>query len=68
MNKYGMGQLLTAQVAAVSVGMLGGTPHLDLNYVEDSSADVDFNVVMPSDDRFVEIQGTAEQGPSTGRR
>ena len=60
MNKYGMGHLLTAQVAAVSVGMLGGTPHLDLNYVEDSSADVDFNVVMLSDDRFVEIQGTAE--------
>ncbi|MEO8246697.1 MAG: ribonuclease PH [Chloroflexota bacterium] len=60
MNKYGMGHLLTAQVAAVSVGMLAGTPHLDLNYVEDSSADVDFNVVMLSDDRFVEIQGTAE--------
>ncbi len=60
MNKYGMGHLLTAQVAAVSVGMVGGTPHLDLNYVEDSSADVDFNVVMLSDDRFVEIQGTAE--------
>jgi ribonuclease PH len=60
MNKYGMGHLLTAQVAAVSVGMLGGTPHLDLNYAEDSTADVDFNVVMLSDDRFVEIQGTAE--------
>ena len=60
MNKYGMGHLLTAQVAAVSVGMLGGVAHLDLNYAEDSTADVDFNVVMLSDDRFVEIQGTAE--------
>jgi ribonuclease PH len=60
MNRYGMGHLLTAQVAAVSVGMLAGVPHLDLNYVEDSSADVDFNVVMLSDERFVEIQGTAE--------
>jgi ribonuclease PH len=60
MNRYGMGHLLTAQVAAVSVGLLGGVPHLDLNYVEDSSADVDFNVVMLSDDRFVEVQGTAE--------
>jgi ribonuclease PH len=60
MNKYGMGHLLTAQVAAVSVGMLGGVAHLDLNYVEDSTADVDLNVVMLSDDRFVEIQGTAE--------
>jgi ribonuclease PH len=60
MTKYGMAHLLTAQVAAVSVGMLAGTPHLDLNYAEDSTADVDFNVVMLSDDRFVEIQGTAE--------
>ena len=60
MNRYGMGHLLTAQVAAVSVGMLAGVPHLDLNYVEDSSADVDCNVVMLSDDRFVEVQGTAE--------
>ena len=40
--------------------MLAGSPHLDLNYAEDSTADVDFNVVMLSDDRFVEIQGTAE--------
>ncbi|HET7686179.1 MAG TPA: ribonuclease PH [Candidatus Limnocylindria bacterium] len=60
MNRYGMGHLMTAQVAAVSVGMLGGVAHLDLNYAEDSTADVDFNVVMLSDDRFVEVQGTAE--------
>jgi ribonuclease PH len=60
LKKYGMGHLLTGQVAAVSVGMSGGTPLLDLNYVEDSSADVDFNVVMTDDERFVEVQGTAE--------
>ena len=61
MNRYGMGHLLTGRVAAVSVGMVGGVAHLDLNYAEDSSAEVDFNVVMLEDDSFVEIQGTAEQ-------
>jgi ribonuclease PH len=60
LNRYGMGHLVTGQVAAVSVGMSAGTALLDLNYVEDSSADVDFNVVMTDDDRFVEVQGTAE--------
>jgi len=60
LKTYGMGQLLTGQVAAVSVGMSAGSPLLDLNYAEDSSADVDFNVVMTDDDRFVELQGTAE--------
>jgi ribonuclease PH len=60
LKKYGMGHLLTGQVAAVSVGMRGGLPLLDLNYIEDSSADVDFNVVMTDDERFVEVQGTAE--------
>jgi ribonuclease PH len=60
MNRFGMGQLLTGQVAAVSVGMSGGATLLDLNYAEDSTADVDFNVVMTDDDRFVELQGTAE--------
>ncbi|MGH2357897.1 MAG: ribonuclease PH [Candidatus Limnocylindria bacterium] len=60
MNRYGMGHLLTGQVAAVSVGMVGGVAHLDLDYGEDSAAEVDFNVVMTDDDRFVEVQGTAE--------
>jgi ribonuclease PH len=60
LKKYGMAHLLTGQVAAVSVGMSGGTPLLDLNYAEDSTADVDFNVVMTDDERFVEMQGTAE--------
>jgi ribonuclease PH len=60
LTRYGMAHLLTGQVAAVSVGMGGGAILLDLNYAEDSSADVDFNVVMTDDDRFVEVQGTAE--------
>jgi ribonuclease PH len=60
LRKYGMGHLVTGQVAAVSVGISGGTALLDLNYAEDSSADVDFNVVMTDDERFVELQGTAE--------
>jgi ribonuclease PH len=60
LRKYGMGHLVTGQVGAVSVGISAGTILLDLNYAEDSSADVDFNVVMTDDDRFVEIQGTAE--------
>ena len=47
-------------VAATSVGMVSGTPLLDLCYDEDSIADVDFNVVMTGKGRFVEVQGTAE--------
>lgn len=47
-------------VAATSVGMVSGTPLLDLSYAEDSAADVDFNVVMTGRGRFVEVQGTAE--------
>jgi len=52
-------------VAAVSVGMLNGQAILDLNYDEDSQAEVDFNVVMTSDGRFIEVQGTAENEPFT---
>jgi ribonuclease PH len=51
---------LTAFCAAVSVGIVGGAPMLDLAYVEDSKAEVDMNVVMTSEGRFVEVQGTAE--------
>jgi ribonuclease PH len=54
---------LTGQLAAVSVGIVKGTPCLDLDYVEDSTADVDFNVVRTSDGKYVEIQGTAEATP-----
>jgi ribonuclease PH len=56
---------LREAVAAVSVGIIGGEAMLDLNYLEDSSADVDMNFVMTSSDRFVEVQGTAEAEPFT---
>ncbi len=46
--------------AAVSVGIVGGVPLLDLPYVEDSTAEVDMNVVMTESGRFIEVQGTAE--------
>ncbi len=52
-------------VAAVSVGMVNGRPILDLNYEEDSIAEVDMNFVMTSTNRFVEVQGTAEGRPFT---
>jgi ribonuclease PH len=51
---------LTEPVGAISVGIVGGTPLLDLPYVEDSTAEVDMNVVMTGEGRFVEVQGTAE--------
>ena len=54
---------LLGSVAAVSVGVVGGTPMLDLSYSEDSAADTDMNVVMSGDGRFVEVQGTAEGAP-----
>jgi ribonuclease PH len=47
-------------VAAISVGVHGGVPVLDLDYVEDSSCDTDMNVVMTDAGHFVEVQGTAE--------
>ena len=52
-------------VAAVSVGVCGGVPTLDLDYAHDSTADVDLNVVMTDDGRYVELQGTAEREPFT---
>ncbi|MDQ3656978.1 MAG: ribonuclease PH [Chloroflexota bacterium] len=54
---------LKSAVAAVSAGVLRGIPILDLDYSEDSKADVDINVVMTDQNAFVEIQGTAEQEP-----
>lgn len=56
---------LSAMVAAVSVGVVRGVPLLDLDYAEDSKADVDANIVMTDQNAFVEIQGTAEQHPFT---
>lgn len=54
---------LNAAVAAVSVGVVNGVPVLDLDYKEDSKADVDANIIMTDRRDFVEIQGTAEQNP-----
>ena len=54
---------MTCQVAAVSVGIVGNTPLLDLKYDEDSRAEVDMNVVCTGDGRFIELQGTAEREP-----
>jgi ribonuclease PH len=54
---------LVGQIAAVSVGIVGGTPVLDLPYEEDSRADVDMNVAMTAAGQFVEVQGTAEGKP-----
>ncbi len=51
---------MSGLVGAVSVGVVEGEALLDLDYVEDSAAEVDFNVVMTDDGRFVELQGTAE--------
>ena len=54
---------LTGSVAAISVGIVDGEPLLDLEYTEDSTADVDMNVVMTGDARLVEVQATAEREP-----
>jgi len=56
------------QLAAVSVGIVGGRCLLDLDYEEDAAADVDMNVVMTADGRFVEIQGTSEGSPFDNRQ
>ena len=52
-------------VAALSVGMVGGEVKTDLDYILDSNADVDMNVVMTSDGGFVEVQGTGEESTYT---
>jgi ribonuclease PH len=57
---------IRSHVAAVSVGIVKGVPMLDLDYSEDSTAYVDFNIVMTDRDEFVEIQGTAERYPFSG--
>jgi len=57
--------VVSDQVAAISVGIVGNTPLLDLKYDEDSRAEVDMNVVCTGDGRFIELQGTAEREPFT---
>jgi ribonuclease PH len=57
--------LIKDSVAAISVGIIDGTPMLYLCYAEDSNSDVDMNIVMTGSGAMVEIQGTAEQNPFT---
>ena len=63
LDRFGLSKAVSGSVAAVSVGVVGGEPLLDLEYVEDSNADVDLNVVMTGDGRLVEVQATAERVP-----
>jgi ribonuclease PH len=60
LNRMGLSRALTDTISAVSVGVVGGTPLLDLDYSEDSTAEVDMNVAMTGDGRLVEVQATAE--------
>ena len=63
LDRFGLGRTLRDSIAAVSVGVVDGEPALDLDYAEDSEADVDANVVMTGDGRLVEVQVTAERDP-----
>jgi ribonuclease PH len=63
LDRLGLGRTLADSIAAVSVGVVDGTALLDLDYEEDSSAEVDMNVAMTGDARLVEVQATAEQAP-----
>ncbi len=68
LERFGLGRVLTDSVAAVSVGIVEDAPLLDLDYSEDSAAEVDMNVVMTGDGRLVEVQATAEGVPFTRER
>ncbi len=63
LDRFGLSRALTGSVAAVSVGIVGGEPLLDLDYSEDSEAEVDMNVVMTGEGALVEVQATAERTP-----
>jgi ribonuclease PH len=63
LDHMGLGKVLTDSVGAISVGIVEGEPVLDLDYVEDSSALVDVNVVRAGDGRLIEVQATAERAP-----
>jgi ribonuclease PH len=63
LDRFGLGRALRDSVAAVSVGIVEGEPRVDLDYAEDSAAEVDMNVVMSGDGRLVEVQATAERAP-----
>ena len=57
--------MLTDSVSAISVGIIDGTPMLDLPYVEDVRAETDMNIVQTGNGNFIEVQGTAEHAPFT---
>jgi ribonuclease PH len=61
LDRFGLGKALTGSVAAVSVGIVDGEALLDVDYAEDSRAEVDMNVVTTGDGRLVEVQATAEK-------
>jgi ribonuclease PH len=63
LGRFGLSKALVGSIAAVSVGVVDGESLLDLDYEEDSAADVDLNVVMTGDGRLVEVQATAERVP-----
>ena len=63
LDRFGLGRGLRDSVAAVSVGIVEGDALVDLDYAEDSAAEVDMNVVMSGDGRLVEVQATAERAP-----
>ena len=63
LDRAGLGRVLVDSVAAVSLGIVGGERLLDLDYEEDSGAEVDLNVVMTGQGRLVEVQATAERAP-----
>jgi ribonuclease PH len=68
LDRFGLGRTLAGSVAAVSVGIVDGEPLLDLDYSEDSQAEVDMNVVMTGEGALVEVQATAERTPFTRAR
>ena len=68
LDRFGLSRTLTGSIAAVSVGIVGGEALLDLDYSEDSEAEVDMNVVMTGDGALVEVQATAERTPFSRAR
>src|ERR671930_153537 len=68
LDRFGLSRVLLDSVAAVSVGIVAGQPLLDLDYEEDSNAEVDMNVVVTGDGRLVEVQATAERAPFSRER
>jgi ribonuclease PH len=68
LDRFGLSKALSGSVAAVSVGIVEGEALLDLDYSEDSQAEVDMNVVMTDEGALVEVQATAEKTPFTRAR